>query len=133
MLAAQRASRRASNQEASGSGRQQRAPEDAVFDRFNSLVDDWLVTLTHCHPPLYSQVLYPQSVHTYVHAAGCRMFDTSSFCKILVQMDFNKSLLVQLDVTHLHNNAAAPSGTLLWKDEGSILKCVLALRHAVLE
>ncbi|CAL5226853.1 g9719 [Coccomyxa viridis] len=43
MLAAQRASRRASNQEASASGRQERAPEDDVFERFNSLLDDWVV------------------------------------------------------------------------------------------
>ena len=49
MLAAQRASRRASNQEASASGRQEPAPEDAVFRRFDSLVDDWLVTLMHSH------------------------------------------------------------------------------------
>ena len=49
MLSAQRDNRRASNHRASASGRQDHAPEDAAFKRFDSIVDDWLVRLPICH------------------------------------------------------------------------------------
>lgn len=43
LLASQRHDRRASSQQASASGRRERAPDDAAFKHFDSLVDDWLV------------------------------------------------------------------------------------------
>ena len=49
LLASQRDDRWASTQQASASGRQERAPEDAAFKHFDSLVDDWLVRLNTCH------------------------------------------------------------------------------------
>lgn len=105
MLAAQRASRRASNQEASASGRQERAPEDDVFERFNSLLDDWVVTLMHYPPPVLPDVISHRAVKP-VHKASCSMNDTR-----IVQAPGQEwtsiDLLVQLVFIHSYSNATA--------------------------